>query len=71
LGDAPADRPKPLIEPTTLKSTSDWIEAGRRVFDELDHLPIRTFTRPINHAVGLLLITHKFDPGLPDALDVE
>ena len=35
--------PKPLVEPAKLKSTSDWIEAGRRVFDELDHLPLRTF----------------------------
>lgn len=35
--------PKPLIETDQLKSTADWIEAGRRVFDELDHLPLRTF----------------------------
>jgi len=35
--------PKPLIEPEKLKTASDWIEAGRRVFDELDHLPLRTF----------------------------
>src|SRR6266516_7964094 len=26
--------PKPLIEPEKLKSKSDWVEAGRRVFDE-------------------------------------
>jgi len=30
--------PKPLIEPARLKTQADWIEAGRRVFDELDHL---------------------------------
>jgi len=34
--------PKPLIEPDRLKNRADWIEAGRRVFDELDHLPLRT-----------------------------
>jgi hypothetical protein len=26
--------PKPLIQPETLKTEADWIEAGRRVFDE-------------------------------------
>src|SRR5258708_29290438 len=25
--------PRPLIEPSKLKTESDWIEAGRRVFD--------------------------------------
>jgi hypothetical protein len=35
--------PKPLIEPALLRTEADWIEAGRRVFDELDHLPLRTF----------------------------
>ncbi len=35
--------PKPLIEPEKLKSDADWIEAGRRVFDEADHLHLRTF----------------------------
>src|SRR5215467_11697470 len=35
--------PKPLIEPEKLKNEADWIEAGRRVFDEIDHLPLRTF----------------------------
>src|SRR5260221_126730 len=34
--------PKPLIEPERLKTEADWIEAGRRVFDEVDHLPLRT-----------------------------
>lgn len=28
--------PLPLIEPEKLKTEKDWIEAGRRVFDELD-----------------------------------
>jgi mono/diheme cytochrome c family protein len=35
--------PKPLIEPEQMKTEADWIEAGRRVFDELDHIPLRTF----------------------------
>ena len=35
--------PKPLIEPENLKSQADWIEAGRRVFDEADDLHLRTF----------------------------
>jgi hypothetical protein len=34
--------PKPLIEPELLKSAADWVEAGRRVFDEADHLHLRT-----------------------------
>ena len=28
--------PQPLIEPERLKTKADWIEAGRRVFEELD-----------------------------------
>jgi hypothetical protein len=35
--------PKPLIEPERLKTEADWIEAGRRVFDEADHIHLRTF----------------------------
>ena len=34
--------PKPLIEPQELHTEADWIEAGRRVFDEADHLHLRT-----------------------------
>jgi mono/diheme cytochrome c family protein len=34
--------PQPLIEPERLSSEADWIEAGRRVFDEADHLHLRT-----------------------------
>ena len=34
--------PRPLIEPDKLVTESDWIEAGRRVFEELDHFPLRT-----------------------------
>src|SRR5579864_7732716 len=35
--------PKPLIEPGKLKTEADWIEAGRRVFSEADHVHLRTF----------------------------
>lgn len=35
--------PKPLIEPAKLKSEADWVQAGRKVFDEIDHVHLRTF----------------------------
>ncbi|MFB3923591.1 MAG: hypothetical protein ACE145_17850 [Terriglobia bacterium] len=35
--------PKPLIEPDKLQSQSDWIEAGRIVFEDLDDLHLRTY----------------------------
>lgn len=34
--------PKPLIEPDTLQTEADWIEAGRTVFEQADHLHLRT-----------------------------
>lgn len=34
--------PKPLIEPEKLKSETDWIEAGRRVFLDWDKAQMRT-----------------------------
>jgi mono/diheme cytochrome c family protein len=34
--------PKPIIEPANLRTKADWIEAGRRVFDELDDAGSRT-----------------------------
>jgi hypothetical protein len=33
---------RPMIEPEKLKSERDWVEAGRRVFDELDIPLVRT-----------------------------
>ena len=42
--------PKPLIEPEKLKSKADWIEAGRRVFDEADHIHRKhcgTMSKPV------------------------
>jgi hypothetical protein len=35
--------PKPMIEPEKLQTEADWIEAGRRVFEEMDHLHMRTY----------------------------
>jgi hypothetical protein len=34
--------PKPLIEPERLATEADWINAGHRVFDEADHLHLRS-----------------------------
>ncbi len=34
--------PQPLIEPASLKTIEDWVQAGRRVFDELDFIHLRT-----------------------------
>ena len=34
--------PQPSIEPGALKSEADWIDADRRVFDELDFIHLRT-----------------------------
>lgn len=34
--------PKPMLEPEKLKSEADWVEAGRIVFEEGDHLHLRT-----------------------------
>jgi hypothetical protein len=36
--------PQPLIEPEKLRTEADWIEAGRRVFAEADHLHLRTLS---------------------------
>jgi len=34
--------PKPLIEPEKLTTEADWIRAGQRVFNEADHLHLRS-----------------------------
>jgi mono/diheme cytochrome c family protein len=39
--------PEPLIEAEQLKNEADWIEAGRRVFEETDHLFLRTLDSKI------------------------
>lgn len=35
--------PQPMIQPEKLKTQSDWIEAGRIVFEETDHIHLRTY----------------------------
>ncbi len=35
--------PQPMIEPARLKSEADWIEAGRVVFEQMDHSHLRTY----------------------------
>lgn len=34
--------PKPMIEPGKLRTGADWVEAGRSVFMQIDHLHLRT-----------------------------
>ena len=35
--------PKPLIEPSTLRTKEDWIKAGQGVFEQADILSLRTY----------------------------
>lgn len=35
--------PRPLLETAAFTSDSDWIAAGKRIFEETDALPIRTY----------------------------
>lgn len=34
--------PQPMIEPGKLRTDADWVEAGRTVFTQMDHLHLRT-----------------------------
>jgi hypothetical protein len=34
--------PQPLIEPETLATDADWLAAGKRVFESVDHIHMRT-----------------------------
>ena len=34
--------PQPLIDPATLATDADWLAAGKRVFDDADHIHLRT-----------------------------
>jgi hypothetical protein len=34
--------PQPLIEPETLATDADWVMAGKRVFENIDHIHMRT-----------------------------
>jgi len=35
--------PKPLIEPEKLGTEADWLDAGKRVFDEFDFITLRSY----------------------------
>ncbi|HYI94590.1 MAG TPA: hypothetical protein VEX68_13670 [Bryobacteraceae bacterium] len=35
--------PKPIIEPEQLKTEDDWIAAGKAVFEQLDHITMRSY----------------------------
>ena len=36
-------RPQPLIEPEKLKTKADWLNAGRIVFEQMDHMHLHTY----------------------------
>ena len=59
--------PRPLIEPQKLVTEGDWIEAGWRVFEELDHFPLRTWEPKL---ISAARTRDTFDPAratvLPD-----
>ena len=59
--------PRPLIEPDKLVTESDWIQAGQRVFEELDHFPLRTLDAKL---ISAARSGDTFDPSrttvLPD-----
>jgi hypothetical protein len=57
--------PKPLIEPEKLKSEADWVNAGRVVFEEVDHLFLRTLDSKII-AAARNFETFKDAEPLPD-----
>ena len=46
--------PKPLIEPEKLKTEANWIDAGRRVFEEVDDLQLRTLDPKLVEAARTL-----------------
>ncbi len=54
--------PKPLIEPEKLKNEADWLEAGRRVFEEADHLHLRTLDSKLIAAVRSLETFKNAEP---------
>src|SRR5262245_50388856 len=63
--------PQPLIEPERLKNEADWIEAGRRVFEEADFLHLRTFDpKFIAEAKDRALLEEARTRPLPDGATV-
>ena len=49
--------PKPLIEPEKLRTDREWIQAGQRVFEELDHFAMRSYDPKVIAAVRALKAT--------------
>jgi len=43
--------PKPLIDHATLRTKSDWVAAGREVFEQLDHFTLRTYDPKVIAAI--------------------
>ena len=43
--------PKPLIDRARLRTESDWVAAGREVFEQLDHLTLRSYDPKVIAAV--------------------
>jgi hypothetical protein len=64
--------PQPLIEPQKLTTEQEWIQAGRRVFEDADHIHLRTLDPQfINRvrdrdAIGKLRADTRADGTLPD-----
>ena len=54
--------PKPLIEPGRLKTRADWVEAGRRVFEEFDHITLR------NYDPAAIIAARSFEATGPDGV---
>jgi len=42
---------KPLIDPSKLRSKHDWIEAGQAVFEQADHLALRSYDPQVIAAI--------------------
>ena len=59
--------PKPLIEPEKLKSDREWVEAGRRVFEEFDFVSSRRYDQELIRKLrsAAYFTEHKIQP-LPD-----
>ncbi|MBZ5617297.1 MAG: hypothetical protein LAQ69_01000 [Acidobacteriia bacterium] len=59
--------PKPLVEPGKLKTERDWIEAGRRVFEELDFVASRRYdTELIRKLRSRAYVAERSIEPLPD-----
>lgn len=56
--------PQPMIEPDKLKTQEDWRKAGRTVFEQMDHLHLRTLDPAYIDIVrrGDLLVPSRMEP---------